>query len=368
MYSVYLIRTVTGEVGARLDVMSGSWSIELNKEESGSIKAKKSDLARINRDWWTPSIGGVLFTYTDPDGIERPIAGGPITGWSGETSEDLTLDWKGIRHIFVNRIITTDLSFKGLSLGTIAWRVVQNGMDDKPAGGLPIVHGQPEETVEDNANHQRTYEAWNLSNNGIDKRLTELSEVINGPAIMFRPEWVDEYKTRVQWSVVHGTERNIWIEQAHHLDFDTTMPQSPFSDMSVTSDASAIVNRVWATGSGEGQDVARTKAEDLSSLSRWYPFQEKVITDSDQSEVSKLFQKASGELMTSRQMLDQLTMSFRANNRKHPLGTFFVGDEADVWLKGWFSIPDGRHPMRIISMSGGLDGKVTLDFQKSYWD
>lgn len=367
-WRVYLIRTVSGEVGSRLDAVSGSWSIELNGIESGSVVVRKDQLARIGREWWRPYTGGVLFVYTDASGVDRPIVGGPITGWSSETREELTLDWAGIREIFKNRILTRTMELSGLSLGTIAWRVVQEGMEDKPAGGLPIVHGQPEETTEDRADHQRTYEDWNLSNNGIDKRLTELSEVINGPDIMFRPEWVDDDHMLVRWSMVHGTEGNPRIDQDSHLEFDTTVPLSSFSDMSLQSEAGHIVNRVWATGDGEGEDIARTSVQDLSSLQHWFPFMEKVITDSDQSNVDKLRAKASGELDASKEMLDQLTLSTRANDKKNVFGTFFVGDVAEVSLSGWFAISDGRYPMRIIALSGDLSESVSIDFQEDSWD
>lgn len=366
-YAVYLLRTVTGEVGSRIDVPSGSWSIELNKTESGSIKARKPDLAKRGKEWWAPRSGGVLFTFTDSDGVEHPVAGGPITGWSSETAEELTLDWKGPRYILANRILTENLTLTGISLGTIAWRLVKHSMDSKPAGGLPIVHGQDEETAESKADHTRTYEQWNVSNNGYDKRLTELSEVINGPDIMFRPRWADADHRRVEWVMVHGTEANPRIGQAVHLDFDTTAALSDLSDLAVTSEAGHVVNRVWATGSGEGNDTYRQYVDDFSSLQDMVPFTEKVVTDSDAKDDNLLRRKAEGELAVSKQMLDQLTLSVRADARKNPLGTYHVGDVADVWLTGWFSIPDGRHQMRIIAMSGGLDGKVKVDFQKESW-
>lgn len=367
-WSVHLIRTVTGEVGPRIDAVSGSWSIELNKTESGSIKARKADLARIPRGWWSPHTGGVMFVHHGPDGVDRPIAAGPITGWSSETAQDLTLDWAGIREILAHRVIAQDLKFRGVSLGTIAWQVV-NGMGAiKPGGALPIVHGSPEQTITDGADHQRTYEAWNLANNGIDKRLTELSEVINGPDIMFRPEWADESRTRMHWSMVHGTERRPRILQTWTADMDTTAPRAGLSDLSVKSEAAHIVSRVWATGSGEGAGVARTYVEDLSSLRDWAPFMEKVISDNDQSDTGKLRVKAQGELAASKRMLDQLTMSMRADSVKHPVGRVQVGDLVNVTLGGWVAIPDGTHPMRLISMSGGLDEKVTLDFQEDSWE
>lgn len=367
-FTVYLLRTVTGEVGSRIDPMTASWAIELNKIESGSIKVAKRDLLRRGAEWWAPYSGGVLITYTGPDDTERPITAGPITGWSAETAEDLTLDWAGIRTILAGRVIAQTMSYRGLSLGSIAWAIVDGTSSIKPAAGLPITHGSPTETATENADHQRTYERWNVANNAVAKRLTELSEVINGPDIMFRPEWVDDDHRMIRWSMVHGTEANPHIAQARTPDFDTTAPASDVADISAKSEAAHMVSRVWATGAGEGDGVARVYVEDLASTARGFPFLEKVISDNDQASPDKLRVKAQAALAESQSMIDQLTFSVRADSRKNTLGTFCVGDQVQVTVRGLRSIPDGRHQMRLIQMSGGLDEKVTLDFQKEVWD
>lgn len=367
-WAVYLIRTVTGELGAQLDPVSGSWSIELNKTESGEVTVKKQDLAQIPRSWWTPWQAGVLFTYTDPWGDEKPVVAGPITGWPSESTDEFVLDWSGIRKILERRIITNNKEYRGLSLGTIAWRIVEESCDEKPSGGLPIVHASPEQTVDDDASHQRTYEAWNLSNNGIDKRLTEISEVINGPDIMFQPQWANDERTAIEWAMYHGTETRPPIIQTWVPDFDLTGPAPWAMDPTVTSEASHMVHRVWATGSGEGEDIARAYAEDLTSLRDWVPYMEKVITDSEQGDTTKLGAKAAGELANSKSMIDQLSMSIRADSKKYPLGSWMVGHTGNVTIAGFFSIPDGMYPMRIIKASGGLDEKVSLEFQQDAWD
>lgn len=364
MWSVHLLRTVTGEVGPQVDPVSGSWSIELNKTETGSLTLTKTDLARIPREWWTPHIGGVLLAYTGPDGITRPIVAGPITGWPSETLTHLEVEFEGIRWVLAGRIIAQNMNLTNLSLGSIAWRIVDETCSIKPGAGLPVVHGSPDQET----GHQRTYERWNLSNNSVDKRLTELSGVVDGPDIMFRPEWANDEHTLIQWSMVHGTEDRPPIAQSWTADIDTTAPRSGVLDIKVKSEAAHIVTRVWATGSGEGEGVARTYVEDLSSLADRQPFLEKVISETDQGDVEKLRAKASGELAASKRMLDQVDLTIRADSVKHPLGLWHVGDTCNVTLAGWVSIPDGMHPMRLLKASGGLDEKVSLEFQEDAWD
>lgn len=362
-FALYFLKTTTGEVGSRIDASSCSWSIELNKIESLSATVGKGTLRRTERAWWSPWSGGLLLTYTDFTGVEHPLVAGPITTYGTEKMETLDLQAYGIRKILEKRTIAQNLSFTNLSLGTIAWKIVEHVNTVKPGGSLPIVHGSPDEFTR----HERNYEGWNLSNNVVDKRLTELSEVINGPDIMFRPVWANEYKTAIRWEMVHGTELYPFIPQTWSPDFDTTASTSDISDISISSEGGFLVSRVWTTGSGEGEGIKRQRAETLKNIEVGSPFLETVTSISDADNDSLLLSKAEGELASSQQMIDQLTLKFQANSRKTPLGSFFVGDTARVTLKDWLTVPDGTRDMRIIKMNGSLDPSVTIDFQEASW-
>lgn len=367
-YQVFFIRTITGEKGARIEPTALSWSIELNKTESCSLTVKAKDLAKVDPAWWYPDAGGILLTYQDPFGRNLPIVAGPIQGWPTDKGDEVSFDFAGIRDVLKSRNITRDKKYRGLSLGSIAWRIVEETMSEKPGGLLPIVHGSPDQEFTDDADHQRTYEQWNLANNNVDKRLTELSEVINGPDIMFRPEWVDETQQRIQWSMVHGTEKRPPIIQTWTPDFDLTGPNPSITDPQVTSDASMLANRVWVTGSGEGESVARQYADDLTSLSKWMPFRERVLSDSDQGNDEKLLAKARGEIAASQRIVQQVSFSTRADSKKYPLGSFHVGDTGMVNISGFLTFPSGRWPMRLLKLSGNLDEKVNLEFQEDAWE
>ena len=54
------------------------------------------------------------------------------------------------------------------------------------------------------------------------------------------------------------------------------------------------------------------------------------MSDADQASPDVLRQKAHGELLSRQAMIDQVTLTFAANSRKTPLGSFFVGDTANV--------------------------------------
>lgn len=364
MWLVFLVETVSGRLSRVLDVTEGSWSVELNKADSGSVTVKKKSLDGLGRNWFSPWQSSLLFVYDGPDGLV-PWCGGPITGWPSESQHELSFDWAGIRHIFERRHLEKDLKLAGLSLGSIAWEVVKAGMD-KPGGGLPIVHGSPYEQY--SPGHQRTYEHWNLANNIVDKRLTELSEVINGPDMMFRPRWANEDHTAVQWAFVHGTRVDPSIYQSWVPDWDTTVDSSDVEGFDMTSDASAIATRVWGTGAGEGKATVITKAEDLSLVTEYFPFLESIISDTDQEKAEPIRQKCLGALSGAQRMVDQLSMKVRADSEKNPLGSWFVGDDCRVTTGDeWLSIPAGTRDMRILKASGNLTNSVSLELQEGQW-
>lgn len=360
MYKIYHLKVTTGEVGPSISAKSCSWSIMINKHEAFTVTIDKKDLAKVHRQWWEPWSGGVLITYIDPYGHENPIIAGPVVDHPEENAYFKTLQGAGIRYIFTKRTIENTLASSDLSYGAIAWELTKAAMQ-KPGGALPIYHATPYEK----ATRQRTYEGWNLANNVVDKRLEELSNVINGPDIMFRPEWVpDFYKTRIRWALHTGTHTNPNIPQAWTPDFDTTAIASDISDPKITSRGADMATRVWYTGAGEGEGIIRVNATDLGAVANGTPFLEDVFSDSDQDKVEPLQQKADGSLASKQRMLDQVTFDIQANSAKHPLGTFWVGDICTVTLKGKLAIPSGTHNMRLISMEGNLGPTVTLDFQE----
>ena len=361
---VHLVETVSGMVGRAVDPVAGSWSVEINKSDSGSLTVKKAELAGLGKEWFTPWKSSVLFSYVTPDGDVVPWCGGPITGWPSESLTELELSWSGIRKIFERRHIERDMKLTGMSLGSIAWEVVKAGMD-KPGGGLPIVHGTPTETY--SPGHQRTYEAWNLANNIVDKRLTELSEVINGPDMMFRPQWAASDMSRVRWEFVHGTRVDPAIPQTWVPDWDATS-QADVVDLDLTSSADEIASRVWGTGAGEGKATVITKAESLSLVTEYFPFLESVISDPDQEKPAPILAKCRAALSGSRRMVDQLSLTVRADSVKNPLTSWWVGDDASVTLPDtFFTVPGGTRDMRVIKASGGLNEQVSVELQEGQW-
>lgn len=368
-WRAYFLETASGHLGPMLDPVGGSWSIPLNQVEDCSVTVRKSQLKDIDRHWRNPWEGGVLFTFTH-QGIEYPWVAGPIIDYPTETLGEMQYTFNGIRKIFEKRFVIEEalnavalkIFYDKLSLGAIAQEVVKKATN-KTGGALPITFASPYETFT-SGGHQRTYEGFNLANLRADDVLTKLSEVIGGPDIMFRPQWADEGRTRITWAMHHGTEDSPPISQQWIPDFDTTSARSNLSGVSVKSAGSKMVDRVWATGSGDGFGTASARYEDLTLVNQGKPLLEETLSDPDQGKSAVLMEKAQGAVRENLRMISQVSVSARANENKAALGTYFVGDLGNVTLSGWESLPDGTRPMRIISMSGNLTNTVGLEFQE----
>lgn len=364
-WRVHLVEITTGQVGRALDPVSLSWAIELNKADSGSVKVQKADLATVGREWLSPWWAGVLVSYVDAAGLVTPWCGGPVRTWAAETADTLDLQFGGMRDMFTRRHLERDYALAGMSLGSIAWELVRAGMD-RLGGGLPVVHGSPYERL--SPGHQRTYEAWNLGNNNVEKRLTEITNVIGGPDMMFRPEWADREQTRARWRFVHGTSWDPMIEQKGRLVWDSTAAASQLTDLSIKSDASRVATRVFGTGAGEGAATVRTQAASNALIAQGFPALEDVISDQDQTKAEPIRQKCMGRLADSRRMVDQLSASIQIDDARAPLGSWHVGDRVTVKLGDqWWAIPGGDHDMDIIRASGGLGDTVDLELQEGHW-
>ena len=368
-WRAYLVHTSTGQVGPQIDPDGGSWSIELNGVETGQVTVRKADLGRVPAKWFTPWWGSVLLTYTH-QGIERPIVAGPITGWSAETAEALTLEFSGIRRVLERRTVTVeypdgmnvDAKFANVSLGTLAWRIVDLALD-KPGGRLPIIHGTPDES----GTESRTFYAWDVANLNAETALQEVIDTEGGPDVMFRPTFTDDSHSFLRWVMVHGTKASPVIGQTFVPDWDTTPAKSMVESVSLQSSADHLATRVWATGAGEGKGTLVRVATDATFLEAGGVFLETVYSEPDRTNGNALLAYAKGQLQTLGDMIDQVSLGVRASDARAPLGSWFVGDKAAVTLAGWLSIPDGTHQMRIIGASGDLEDAVTIQFQEDSW-
>lgn len=368
-WSAYLIKTTTGQIGPQLDIDGTTWAIPLNGIETLSTIVKKISLPK-NLDlnyWMAPWWSGVLLMWRDV-----PIFAGPIISRPLEDFNNIKLDCSGIRYILTDRYVSKEfadwsqlagstIAYSGVSLGTIAKYVVQASLA-KAGGGLPIAYPIPDQSGPNDADHQRTYNGFDLQNISCDAILTKLSNVVDGPDIMFKPRLIDD--SRMVWDLWTGTAGQPRIAQTDLHVWDTDATKGQVADLSIVSTGSYMVDRVYSIGNGQDVGTLITVSEDLNKLAEGYPLLESVIAISKSSDPKVVKAHGDGVLAANSDMLREITLTVKSTG-VYPLGSYWAGDAMDVYTKGWITFKDGRHRCRLLNMSGDLSAasNVKLSLQ-----
>lgn len=369
-WTVYLIQTTTGRIGPQIDVDATTWGIPLNGIETLSTVVKKASLPK-NLDlnlWLSPWWAGVLLLWKDVVVFAGPIVSRPL-----EDFNNIKLDCSGIRILFTDRFVTQEfldwsqlatssLTYTGMSLGTIAKRAVQASMN-KSGGALPIAFPVPDELgYADDADHQRTYEGFNIANINCDKLLTDLSNVSRGPDIMFKPRLLDA--SRVVWDFWTGVAGQPRIAQSNLLVWDTDAATGQVADLSIVSTGAYMTNRVYSTGAGTDQGTVITVSENHAPLELGYPLLEAAISISQSPDDRVVRAHGEGVLAANTDMLREITLTVHTNGI-YRFGSYWPGDAMDIFTKDWFTFKDGRHRCRLLHMSGDLStaSSIKLNLQ-----
>lgn len=366
MWSASLFQTVSGAIGPRLNFEAMSWSIDLNDTESISMTLKKSDLPKVDLKYWlSPWWAGVVIFW---DGC--PVVAGPIITRPSEQYDSIKITCGGIRTLLARRLVTLELSdwtnlaksniqYKGLSLGTIAKRVVVQAQN-KLGGSLPITFAVPDETAAMDADHERNYRGFNVQNIDCDAILTKLSNVINGPDIMFRPVLVrDNQLTFEMWT---GTEKQPRIYQPITPVWDSTAVESNISNLQTTTTGTHQTSRTYSVGAGQDEGTLIRVNTNITPIQRQYPLLETVVSTSQSENPAVVNNHGLSNLVANSEPLVELQMTVRGDG-EIPFGQFWPGYAVDVITKGWLSIPDGKNKMRLLNMTGDSSSEVKVALQ-----
>lgn len=364
MWSAYLFQTVTGRVGIKLEVVSCSWSVDLNSIETLNVTVKKSSFPAVtDYRWFEPWWAGIVLFWND-----IPIVAGVTLGNPTETFDTVEFTCAGIRSLLSRRTVIPDsnlyalatsvVQYKGETLGNIAQEAVKIGIE-KEGGNLPIDFVIPRETMPPGDTHTRTYRGYNVGNIFVDDVLTKLSESADGPDIMFIPR-SNEF-SRIWWEMVHGTKNNPRIAQTVTPVWDISAARGSVTNFSTVKTGAFQTDRVFGIGAGEDEGTLIQIAQDLSRIQDEYPLLETTIKD-DSEIASTIMSKAQGNLDANRAPLHEISITVRADGI-YPLGSFWPGDEVEIVVSGWFTIANGRHKARLIGMSGDLSKNIKLTVQ-----
>lgn len=382
MWAAWLADTITGTLGPQIPLLhSGKVDTPLNGVESWSVTLPNGWLRHVDKRWWTPWRASILIGHVS-DLLPEVTAWcfGPITdppstdriALDGTAQAVDTLTGAGLREILKHRIYTGGVDytgdvdkvkaaigqFEGMSLGTIQSLLVE-AATQRRGGRLPVSFAMSQrETGLGDKGRQRTYEGFNVANCDIDKLISEISNVKDGPDLMLRPRLVVDIGEHVVCDVVHGTSRSTNIPQARQLVWDTTAPAGPINSLKIVSDAGSVVNRIWATGAGEGQGIAMQVRESDALLQQGYPLLEAVHTSQSTTRLETLAEHAAGQLASRSAPTVQVELSVQADHPSSLVGAWHVGDRVQLITPEHPALPAGQHLMTIISASVDLTSET----------
>jgi hypothetical protein len=335
-WRVFAADTVTGRVIEDVPfVGQPQWAYGLNMAGSLQITvpigAIDKDRLRALVDYWRISWGiswghhiwqcGPVVTrrFQDVDG--PPVLNVGCAGiWSLFSNKRVLANpaWTGTN--IADEAADTVLT--GLSLHTIAKRLVQNDMTR--SGALPIV--LPDDIL---GTGERTYPGYDLAYVG--ERLAQLTQVIDGPEIEFRPEYTDSTRTAVRWRMRIGNPRLGDLGLPHAWDYCNAL-----THLDDDGDGSQQQMETWVRGNGMERSLLTGHYADTSLVAVGWPKLEAI----DGNHTSATEQDTDG----------------RDNQTGSPsLDSVSVGDNAFFQLRDHRWLPDGVYGQRILSIASGGD-------------
>lgn len=367
-FTVFACETVTGLNIGPLDCQLGSWARVLNGSETAAVTLKRDEAhglsARTRDDFRQKVTPARMSLVIDWDGI--PLWAGPIWNTSRAASS-VAVSASGLLNVFTRRkaidplsatpYASQTLSYTGLSLGTIAKRLVQFSLA-RTGGTLPIVFQGDESGAA--ASHDRTYLGSDLGT--IADLLGNLTGVEGGPDIDFRPQWVDSNRSAIQWAMLFGTQASPLLTSGNEITWDASAPQSSVKDIAVKEDASAMATDEWSKGAGSDADTLISHASSSTYIDLGWPLLENEADYTTVTDQGTLDAHAAGDLTAYGQATEQWDMSVDALADPQ-LGSYELGDLASVHVQDDWWLPDGDYGMRIVGYSGDASMTVKLALQ-----
>lgn len=400
MWSTYLFKVTTGELGPRIfPSASSSWSMVVNEIESANLTLEKSAIPDLpSKLWLEPWWAGVVLMY---DGV--PILAGPIVSRPIEDARSIRLSVQGVRSLFSKRMILPDLvSWRYLSspdhmalwnsgagttdpakhpyyrktYATILRIGIEQSMR-KHGGQLPIrftvpkMSIGPKEDIPDNL-LKETYDMMPHFYHAIGTEMQEatlesmFNDIIsreNGPDTLFKPNLTPDYTIR--WDFIAGkNDEHNEIPNGSDSIWDSTVQGGAISDLTVNYLGTEMTNRAFVRGSGGADAGIVMRVKDQESLrDAGYPLLESYELIS-KNQAGAVQAKANENLRQHDQANHQINATVRADG-PNKLGTFWPGEYGQIITSGWYGLRNGSTRAKILSISGDLSNNVEVSFKET---
>lgn len=383
MWECYVFDTLTGTIDAPLDIPNLSWTLTVSSCSLKTTRDKgtgEGDASGLTVPWGAVPAksqeGRNAFLAPYRRGLVLMWDGAPVVagviGLRTDTYLDTSFDLISPMDFLDSRYIVTegkfgrgygattndDIFYNGLSLRAIACEIGRMATTSKPGGSLPIDW----QYLGERGSSQRTYHGWNVGNNSAKKLLTAIANVQNGPDMQFRPK-VGE--NRVRWVFEAGSDSMPYLGQSGVIPTLAWFRDGgTLESIKVAHGAPAM--RVYGTGSGQDEGTLCHLAEDMELCQRndpW-PLIEVAKGSTDWGNEGLVWSHSEALLESSKRPLVQLTGVTFANDSGNNVspGLIWPGQEVDVSIDGYPTLPDGVYRLRLMEMKGDLTDKVQLTF------
>ena len=371
-WQVWLTETTSGNVIEDLHPATGSRWADGPLNDGGETRTvlAREDYRRVAEWAGTPFAAAIVPLWNG-----TPVAWSPITKPPEQTTAfgPVALTGGSIWDLLAKRLVTVKdfgqhhgdelrrsaVTISDRNLGGIVQEILRLAQQ-RPNGALPLTFGSDPETG--TAKRTRTYEGFNIANISAAKLIREITQVINGPDVRFRP--VLRPGRRVGLVVEHGIETQPVIAQHTLPAIDLTAPRPETGAPTLSAEWSPL-NRLYASGAGEGAGTLISPVDSTSlPASGRGTWLEDVWSDTDTENWDLLDEKAKGRLEASRHKTVQLSVLLPNDNPTTPLNSIRLGDRVRVrWPDGWVNLTSGVYEMTVLKISGDYTSTYTIEFQ-----
>lgn len=386
-YRLAVANTVTGQIVGDLPFTAvPTWSRVLNG--SGTLSGVAvplnpvqldSDMAQRLREPWRWTVlwcygqtilqAGILSSATVDDTQKPSVASlNTTTVWEFLTRKRLVVTpGQDVGTDAANVVFSTtspDGANGGLSLHSIARRLVELAtVNGDPTYQLPLI--LPDIIGGTNV---RTYLGSDLATTGT--RLSELTQVINGPEVEFSPEFGDSTQGYFRWRMRIGNNRlgqlgfpHAWDYQRALLSLSTGIDgvDMTFQVTSKGQDTRTVSSATPPIASGA---LISAAASDTTYTGQGWPALQTADTGHTSTiDTATVAGYAAAAVTTHRVPMKTATARISINgldNQGRQTGApsidlIAVGDTAFVGLVGHPFLPDGQYGLRILTLESGPD-------------
>jgi len=386
-YRLAVANTVTGQIVGDLPFTTvPTWSRVLNGSGTltgvavplNPIRLDSDMKQRLQEQWrWTilwcygQTIlqAGILSSVTVDDTQKPTVASlGATTLWEFLTKRRLVLTpGADIGTAAANVVFgptSPDTANNKLSLHSIARRLVELvTVNANPADRLPLILPN---TIGGSA--VRTYLGSDLATTGT--RLSEITQVDQGPEIEFSPEFVDSTQGYMRWRMRIGNHRlgqlgfpHAWDYQRALLSLSTGIDgvDMTFNVTSKGQDTRTVSSATPPVASGA---LISASASDTTYTAQGWPALQTADTGHTSTiDTATVQGYATAAVTTHRVPIKTATARISINgldNQGRQTGApsidlIAVGDTAFVGLVGHPFLPDGQYGLRILTLESGPD-------------